>query len=76
VPFTHLTDRDGMLAYVASMSFVGVLPAPRRAEVLARVGTILDRHGVVRVELPMTAELWLTRRRPGPARPPGRTAAG
>lgn len=76
VPFVHATDRDGLVAYVASMSFVGILPAPRRGEVLARVGGILDRHGVVRVELPMTARLWITRRRPARGPRPGPRAAG
>jgi len=43
VPFTHLTDRDGMVAYVASMSFVGVLPAPaapRSSRAPARSSTV------------------------------------
>lgn len=65
IPFAHATDREGLLAYVASMSFVGILPAPRRAAVLRRVGAILDRHRIDAVELPLAAELWITRRRPG-----------
>ena len=46
VPFEHVTDRDGLLAYFASVSYVGALEPERRAGVLARLGEILDRHGV------------------------------
>jgi hypothetical protein len=76
VPFVHATDRDGMIAYVASMSFVGILPPARRAQVLGEVAAILDRNGVDTIDVPYDAELWITRRRPGPAPPPGRAAAG
>jgi SAM-dependent methyltransferase len=76
VPFAHATDREGLLAYVASMSFVGILPAPERADVLRRVAAVLHRHGVGAVELPFDAELWITRRRPDRERAGGRPAGG
>ncbi|MBB5787585.1 methyltransferase domain-containing protein [Jiangella mangrovi] len=36
-------DRDGLLGLVASRSYVAVLPADRRAELLARVAELYDR---------------------------------
>lgn len=40
----HL-DRDAMLAWFASFSVVGALPDDERADMLARVAAIVDRHG-------------------------------
>jgi SAM-dependent methyltransferase len=40
----HL-DRDAMVAWFASFSVVGALPVDERADLLARVAAILDRHG-------------------------------
>jgi SAM-dependent methyltransferase len=62
IPFVHVTDRDGQLAYYASISFVGALPAQRRKDVLDALAGVLDRHGVGRIEIPYRAELWTTRR--------------
>jgi len=70
VPFAHRTDREGMLAHYASMSFIASLEPARRAEVLGALEEILVRHGVDRVDIPYRAELWITRRRPAPG-PPG-----
>jgi SAM-dependent methyltransferase len=43
--FEDRLDRDAMLAWFASFSVVGALPADERAELLARVAEIVDRHG-------------------------------
>jgi hypothetical protein len=75
IPFVYTTDREGMLAYYASISFVGGLPAARRAQVLAELDAILARHHVGEVAMPCRAELWITRRRRAPAPPPGPAAA-
>jgi hypothetical protein len=75
VPFVHRTDREGIVAHWASMSFVSSLPDDRRAEVLGEVDAILARHGVERIDVPYRAELWITRRRRGPARPGGQAEA-
>jgi SAM-dependent methyltransferase len=75
VPFVHRTDREGQLAYYASISFVGALPSPRRARVLDSLAAVLDRHGIDRVEIRYRAELWVTRRRPAPAPLAGPRAA-
>ncbi|HZO60755.1 MAG TPA: class I SAM-dependent methyltransferase [Solirubrobacterales bacterium] len=39
-------DRAGILARVASISFIAALPDDERREVLGEVGRILDAHGV------------------------------
>jgi SAM-dependent methyltransferase len=75
VPFVHHTDREGIVAHFASMSFVSSLPDARRAATLAEIDGILARHGVERVDLPYRAELWITRRRRDPAPPGGRAEA-
>jgi SAM-dependent methyltransferase len=75
VPFVHRTDREGIVAHYASMSFVASLEPARRAEVLGAVEGVLVRHGVDRVDIPYRAELWVTRRRRAPAPPAGRRAA-
>ncbi|HEY9408068.1 MAG TPA: class I SAM-dependent methyltransferase [Jiangellaceae bacterium] len=44
--FTHeqRLDRDGLLALVASRSYVAVLPQEQRADLLAAAGSIYDAH--------------------------------
>jgi ubiquinone/menaquinone biosynthesis C-methylase UbiE len=74
VRFQHITDRDGLLAYYASISYVGALEPPERSELLQRLAAILDRHGVREVRRPYRAELTSTRRLADDQRP-GRSAA-
>jgi SAM-dependent methyltransferase len=62
IGFVHATDRDGMLAYYASISFVGALSPERRKRVLTALAAVLDRHSVGDIEIPYRAELWMTRR--------------
>jgi SAM-dependent methyltransferase len=61
VRFLHETDQDGVLAGVASVSFVARLPAAERAALLEELATIVPpgRHA-----LPVRADLWTTTRRP------------
>ena len=61
----HATDREGIVAHWASMSFVATLPAEQRALFLSELDAMLARRGVDEVEIPYRAELWVTRRRPG-----------
>jgi SAM-dependent methyltransferase len=75
VPFVHATDREGILAHYASMSFIASLEPARRAEVLGAFEEILVRHEVDRVDIPYRAELWVTRRRPAVGPPAGPRAA-
>jgi SAM-dependent methyltransferase len=74
-PFVHSTDRAGIVAHWASMSFVATLPDGQRTELLDQIDGMLARRGVDEVEMPYRVELWITRRRPGPAPPPDRAAA-
>ncbi len=66
-PFVHSTDRVGIVAHWASMSFVATLPDAQRATFLTELDAMLARRGVDEVEIPYRAELWITRRRPAPA---------
>jgi SAM-dependent methyltransferase len=59
----HRTDRAGLVASVASMSYIGVLPEDERRGVLARVDAVLREHGVEAVEVPLQTKVWTARRR-------------
>jgi SAM-dependent methyltransferase len=74
-PFVHATDRAGIVAHWASMSFVATLPAGQRAQLLEELDGMLARRGVDEVEIPYRAELWVTRRRPDRAPRADRRAA-
>jgi SAM-dependent methyltransferase len=73
--FVHTTDRAGIVAHWASMSFVATLADGQRTQLLAEIDGMLARRGVDEVEVPYRAELWVTRRRPDRARPADRRAA-
>jgi SAM-dependent methyltransferase len=75
VPFVHHTDREGIVAHWASLSFVATLPGPQRAKFLEELDAMLARRGVDEVDIPHRAELWITRRRPARALPADRAAA-
>ena len=74
-PFVHSTDRAGIVAHWASMSFVATLPDGQRTQFLTELDGMLARRGVDEVDIPYRAELWITRRRPASAPPPDRAAA-
>jgi len=63
-PFVHATDREGIVAHWASMSFVATLPDAQRTQFLTELDAMLARRGVDEVDIPYRAELWITRRRP------------
>ena len=62
VAFDDAVDRDGTLAWFASFSVVGALPAGERTELMERLAAILDHHGVTTVQRTWRADLWVTRR--------------
>ncbi len=64
IPFEHCTDRAGILDFVGSITFVGVLPDAERAALLARCGAALDAADGEVLVWPVVAEVWLSRRRP------------
>jgi SAM-dependent methyltransferase len=74
-PFVHHTDRAGIVAHWASMSFVATLPAGQREEFLGQLDAMLARRGVHEVDIPYRAELRITRRQPAPAPRADRPAA-
>jgi SAM-dependent methyltransferase len=57
----HVTDRDGLLAYVATLSWIGTLPEHARAELLARAAVLLDAHAVGSVRHPVRHLVWSAR---------------
>ena len=66
-PFVHSTNRAGIVAHWASMSFVATLPDAQRTLFLAELDAMLARRGVGDIDITYRAELWITRRRPAPA---------
>lgn len=73
--FVHHTDREGIVAHWASMSFVATLPERQHAELLEELDAMLARRGIDEVDIPYRAELWITRRRREPAPPAGQAEA-
>jgi hypothetical protein len=53
--------REDIVAYAASISWVGVLPDDERSRVLEEVDALLRRHGIERVANTITTMLWLSR---------------
>jgi SAM-dependent methyltransferase len=56
------TDRDGVVAMLASFSWIGGLPAEQRDATLAAVRGVLERHGVEFLTLRYRATIVTTRR--------------
>jgi len=56
------TDRDGLVAMIASFSWVGGLPADRRNATLAAVRGVLERRGVDALTLRYRTQITTTRR--------------
>jgi SAM-dependent methyltransferase len=59
------TDRERLLAMVASFSWIGGLPDDRRAAILAACREVLERHGVDAVTLTYKTLITTTRRLDG-----------
>ena len=59
----HATDRAGLVANIASISYIALLPAPERRALLGRVDALLREHGVDAVDLPLRTTVWTARRR-------------
>jgi len=58
----HRTDRDGIVAMVASWSSIGGLPEDRRDAALAAVRDVLERHGVDETAIALRSLITTTRR--------------
>lgn len=59
----HRLTVDGVVARVASVSFVAALPEQRRAQVLTDVRELVEAQGAAEIELPYLTEVYWTRRR-------------
>ncbi len=59
----HATDRAGLVANIASISYIALLPAPERRALLGRVDALLREHGDDGVDLPLRTTVWTARRR-------------
>ena len=57
------SDRQQLLAWIASFSWVAVLDAEERSALLARVEELLASNGVERLEHDVLAQVWLARLR-------------
>jgi hypothetical protein len=53
------SDRERILAYLATVSWVGALPADRRGELLEEVENLLSRHGVIELHHRVRHQLWI-----------------
>jgi SAM-dependent methyltransferase len=62
VTHVHRTTRAGLVAGVASFSYVAVLEHDERTALLARVDALLARHGVDAVDVPLRTTVWTARR--------------
>ena len=59
----QVTDRARMLAYLASFSWIGSLPAAEREDLLRRAGEVLDRHDMGEVTYRVAHLIWVARLR-------------
>jgi len=57
VTHVHDTDREGIVANMASISFIGGLPDDERAAVLGRVDALLRDHGIDATDWPVRVEI-------------------
>jgi SAM-dependent methyltransferase len=55
------SDRERILAYLSSLSWVGILEPKRRSELLADAEGLLRRHGVAEVRVRIVHQIWLSR---------------
>ncbi|HEY6762464.1 MAG TPA: class I SAM-dependent methyltransferase [Baekduia sp.] len=59
----HETSRAGMVASIASMSYIALLPDAQRSDLLGRADALLREHGVEDVGVPLRTTIWTARRR-------------
>jgi hypothetical protein len=64
---THVqqSSRALLVANIASISYVAILPPAERAALLERVDALLARHRVEDLDLPLRTEIWTARRLQG-----------
>jgi SAM-dependent methyltransferase len=62
VPHVQRTSRAGLVANVASISYVALLPDAERRALLTRVDELLRAHGVEELDVPLRTMVWTARR--------------
>ena len=67
LPNVQLLDREGIVARVASTSFIAELPSDRRADVLDQVRALVKGRAEP-IELPSVCELFVWQHLPEPPR--------
>jgi SAM-dependent methyltransferase len=60
----HHTSRARMVANVASMSYVAMLPGDERRALLERIDALLAAHGVEELDVQLRTTVWTARRLP------------
>jgi SAM-dependent methyltransferase len=63
VTSSAVIDREGILAWVASMSWIGTMELARRDRILAEVETVLEREGVDALSHRVLHRVWTARLR-------------
>jgi SAM-dependent methyltransferase len=58
----HHSTRAMMVANIASMSYIAVMPAGERAALLERTDALLERHGITALDVPLRTTVWTARR--------------
>jgi ubiquinone/menaquinone biosynthesis C-methylase UbiE len=64
----HSTDREQLLAQIASFSSIGGLPPDERTAALDACRAVLERHGIDAVATPMVARIAIAQKRAGESR--------
>ena len=59
----QLTDREMLLAYISSISWIGALGESDRRRLLDRAEEVLESHEMVELTLPVSHRIWATRLR-------------
>ena len=75
-PHVQRTDRDRVVAMIASFSAIAGLPADRRARALAAFRDVLDRHGVTEWTLRYRAQITTTQLKRSGSNGPSSTSVG
>jgi SAM-dependent methyltransferase len=61
----HVTDRERVVAEIASHSSIGALPPDRLQAALATCRAVLERHGIDRIAIPIRTQLLTAQKRSG-----------
>lgn len=57
----RLIDREGIIAFISSISWVGLLTEARRSQLLDRVAALLEREDVREWRQPVVHQIWMAK---------------